>query len=654
MASLSPDSFMAAPLALLGLSLLIPVVILYLLKPKPKRIRFPSTMFIKVMEKNKRFTSFLQKFIRDPILFMQLSIITFLVLAIADPFTTSMEQQKQEQSIAIVVDASASMQATDVKPSRIDAAIVSARRILDDLGDRDDVSVVLAESIPVTLVARGTVVSAGGVLGKIKASDTATNLGDAIILAKDMLSGSRKKRTIYVISDFMNAQGLDPLIARKVASVEGISVSFVSECNEKAPNVGIVSLSAKRSLVNESRLVLTATLRNFGDRDSGVDTAFVSEGRVVKNQSITVKAGGEEFVYLDIGISEREQIGIFKASAKDSLAVDDVTYIHIPEVKTYNVLLLTSDDPDTDKYLKYMLSSLKNVQLKVEVPPVAPSLKNTAGLDVIVLGTVKSMDLLPGTFKDIKNRVESGGSLIIVGSSEVPAFREGEFWAMTPLYPGETMNEETNIQVTQEHEMMSNVVLDNVVLKRYLKVNRTLEGAKVLAGTLGANPTPLAAYRELGKGYVMFMNINPNPDYSNFYYSSSFPILWTQMIRYFNRPRDSEGAKNRLTGEYLQLPDEHVIQTPGEKVKASTVFLDRTGPYSVYYDSMVDTIAVNLLNSAESNLTCVELKDSVAGDEFEIRREDVEVKKEYYDKIIIAILLLILVEAVAYRRRGLL
>jgi len=651
MASLDPAAFFGFPAAFWGLSLLVPVVVLYLLKPKPKLVKFPSTMFIKFMEKSKRFTSFLQKFIRDPILLMQLLIISFIILALANPFTNLTEQQKEEQSVVIVIDGSASMQSTDVSPTRMDSAVGTARRILSDLSESDDVSIVLAESIPVTLLSRGTIKSAEGVFGKLKASDTPTNIGDSMMLARDILSGSKKKRVIYVLSDFMNAQGLDPLIARKVASVEGISVSFVRTCSDEAQNVGIVSFNARRSLVNESKLILTASVKSYAGRDANVKMKFISEGQVLKNQSFVVKAGGEEFLYSEIDVSNNEQVGRLELSTGDDLEVDDVAYVYIPAVRTYNVLLLTSDNPDTDKYLKLMLSSLRSIQVTIAVPPVTPKFD---GFDVIVLGSVKKDSILPGTFRDVKSRVDSGASFIITASSDVPALTESDFWSMLPLYPGEVMNEETNIEVRQEHDMLSNVILDNVVLKKYLKVNATVGGAKVLASTTGEHPTPVMAYREFGRGYVMVMNINTNPEWSNFYYSSSFPILWSQMMKYFNQPRDSEGVKNKLSGEYLQLPEERVVETPGGEVKSSTLFLDKTGVYGVRYDNRVDYITVNLLNGFESNLSCVDVRDSVDEQDFSSKKDEVEVRREHYTKILLVVLAFILIETIVYRRRGLL
>ncbi|MCX6694825.1 MAG: hypothetical protein NTU61_00820, partial [Candidatus Altiarchaeota archaeon] len=189
---------------------------------------------------------------------------------------------------------------------------------------------------------------------------------------------------------------------------------------------------------------------------------------------------------------------------------------------------------------------------------------------------------------------------------------------------------------------------------KYFKVNATVNNSKTLVGTSGDHPNPLIVYDDLGKGYVMFMNVNTDAEWSNFYYSSSFPILWSQMIKYFNKPKDSEVVRNKLTGGYLQLPEAYWIQTPAEKVNAATVFLDKAGIYTVYRPGREDYFAVNLMDSIESNLSCVDIKDSVESEGFTVGKEDVEVKREHYFKALVLAVMLLILEVIMYRRRGLL
>jgi len=101
----------ANPLALLGFLSLIPIVILYLIKPKPRDIKIPSLMFILDAErKEHRYETMLKKIIRDPLMLMQLLFLILLTLAMAAPFYTANETVRADHTV-IIIDASASMQA---------------------------------------------------------------------------------------------------------------------------------------------------------------------------------------------------------------------------------------------------------------------------------------------------------------------------------------------------------------------------------------------------------------------------------------------------------------------------------------------------------------------------------------------------------------
>ena len=87
------------PLALLGILLAIPIILLYLLKPKPKKVKFPTVMFMTHMEKDKRFKFFPKRFIRDPLLIIQVLLLIFLVLAITEPQITTTGEKNPEGDI---------------------------------------------------------------------------------------------------------------------------------------------------------------------------------------------------------------------------------------------------------------------------------------------------------------------------------------------------------------------------------------------------------------------------------------------------------------------------------------------------------------------------------------------------------------------------
>ncbi len=636
------------PLALAGLALLIPIILLYLLKPKPKLIKFPSTMFIRFIEKNKRFTSFLQRFIHDPLLVMQLLIITLLVLALAAPFFNTQAEERGEQSVAFVIDASASMHSTDSKPTRFESALSKAREIISGLNERDDVSLVLAENIPVTVAAGTTLEDALTILSRVEPADTPSNVGDAIMLARDLLSGSDKDRVIYVLSDFAGGRGLDPQIARKIALMSGIDVEFI-KVGARGSNTGIIGLDARRSVVRDNELYLTASVRNYHPVDYTANLRILSGTKVLAEEERTIESGGEEFYYFSPNITSAGQVISAELVGADDLPLDDIAYAYVKPVKVNRILLLTSEGQD--RFLRFMLESLENVDLTYAVPPVTP---DVTGFDVIILGTVRGEEILPGTFRDIGNHVGNGASLVIVASEPLAAVQYQNLWSLMPVDVLSLGSRETEVIVTEEHTILQDVVFDNVVAKQYYNVReRDNQTVTIVGSTL--LPNPLIAYREHGKGYVVYMGLNSNPDWSNLYYSSSFPIFWSQMIKYVTRPRGSDVDRSLTTGEYLHLPEASSIKTPsGRTTESKSVFLDKVGVYRVLYEDRTDVIPVNLFDGAESNTTGSSLEDMESAREFKVERELVDVKVDVFRHILILFLAALLLETILYRRRGLL
>ncbi len=651
MADASILSNLSNPMALAGLALLLPIVLLYLLRPKPKTVLFPSTMFIRFIEKNKRFTSFLERFIRDPLLVMQLLIVSLIVLSVANPFYMMEEEERGSRSVAFVIDVSASMQSTDAQPTRFEQAVSKARQLIGQLGKDDEVTVVIASSVPTSVITRAKPQAAAGVLGRIEVQDTPSNIGDSILLAKDLILGADRKKVIYVISDFSKSAGIEVPIAKKLSELAGADVEFL-KVGSRGYNAGITSLTAMRSPARREQLFLTASVKNYHPTDYAVDVKLTN-GTEMWSEKRTLKPGAEEFLYMAPNISSAEQNIKLEIIGADDLPVDDVAYAHIPEDKTNNVLLMTSEGKDI--YLRLMLDSLvsaKKIRLAYAVPPVIPQISE---FDVIILGDVNGTNILPGTFDDIQSHVEdNGGLFIVVGSERLWSVGNQGMWYMMPVDMVSQSERESDVDVSMEHDILTDVTFENVVVKKYPNMaerdNQTTTLLKVKA-----SGTPLMSYRGIGRGTVVYFGIDSDPERSNLYYSSDFPIFWNQMIDYFTRERASLSTRGYVTGEYLTLDSDMQITVPSEKtLRASSMYLDKTGVYKVSGAEGIVYVPVNLLNEMESNTSVADLEDLQSAQTYSVKYDKKEVKAELFRHILIMMAFAIVLEAIIYRRRGLL
>ena len=116
-------------IGLLALLSLIPLIILYLIKPKPKEIQVPSLMFfIKLAGSNIK-SSFLRNILRDWLFILQFLAILLLALTFAEPYI-AYEKEVIGENLAIVVDVSASSQVKENGKTRFDLAIDNTEKVL--------------------------------------------------------------------------------------------------------------------------------------------------------------------------------------------------------------------------------------------------------------------------------------------------------------------------------------------------------------------------------------------------------------------------------------------------------------------------------------------------------------------------------------------
>src|SRR5215475_15246310 len=108
---------------------------LYILKLRRRVVAVPFSPLWERILRDKEATSLFSKLKRLLSLLLQLALLALLVLALGDP--RAAESLLKGRSVVVLVDASASMQATDVAPSRLEAAKKEVKSIIRGLGGAD-------------------------------------------------------------------------------------------------------------------------------------------------------------------------------------------------------------------------------------------------------------------------------------------------------------------------------------------------------------------------------------------------------------------------------------------------------------------------------------------------------------------------------------
>src|SRR5437763_6833888 len=137
---------LANPTALLWALLAVPVVVFYVLKIRLKRVPVSTVIFWRQLFDEKRPRSLWQRLRHLVSLLVQLALLGLMVAALAEPFFSW--EALSARRVVLVLDDSASMNATDVAPSRLARAKEEARRVVDGLRFRDEMAIVTAGTQP--------------------------------------------------------------------------------------------------------------------------------------------------------------------------------------------------------------------------------------------------------------------------------------------------------------------------------------------------------------------------------------------------------------------------------------------------------------------------------------------------------------------------
>jgi hypothetical protein len=623
--------------ALYFLALLIPLIILYLLKPKPKDLKIPSLMFIKEIEQRKRFRSFFKKIVRDPLLIIQILTILLLVLAASNPFYTTEEEVQIDKEIAIVLDASASMQAQN----RFAEAKGIASSILDDLGSDDKVSLVLSENIPLVAIRRGDKGSVSSALGAMDAKATPTGIGGAMLLASDIIKESNVQKEMYVISDFSNYEGTDPLAAQKTASSNGISVEFI----RVGSNTKNIAITGSRSGRSGSQCFMEALVKNYGQHGEKVKVNLVLDGQSAASESKEIGPMLSEVFYLSSDCLGSEYRAEMEVVNQDSMGVDNRAYAIIPAEKDVEVLLIREEG--SSAYLSHALDALKAVSFTESNPPVYPQSYDV--YDTIIFQSSKPQNVLPGTFSDLRDFVEKGGNLIVFGFEGLEKIDKNKFENLLPVKPKSMLHSVSNPHVLFEHQMIKDVDLEKISVREIMQSDAK-RGSVTLAEVV---TNPFLTMWDVGDGKVIYLGLSGNSSGNDFYLKPSFPVFWHQALSWLNR-EEGVSSLNFRTGEQLpSLGNQSVsVKRPsGQSVEGKNIMLDEAGFYEI--EGSERLVAASLIDEKESNiLDSIDMASAKVEEDYDADTNKEKRDNELFWALAAIGVILLTLEWFYYRRRG--
>jgi hypothetical protein len=354
------------------------VTLLYILKLRRRPVSVPFSPLWQRVLKDKQATHLFSQLRRLLSLLLQLVLIGLVILALGDPRMSTVWTENRNR--VVLVDISASMQATDVEPNRLAQARNTLQGFVQGLpaGDR----LMIAEMGPSPRALSSMTDDPSELKQAIEAlrpSDTAANLERALEFAQASLGGLPNAE-VMIVSD--GALGDTDRIGARV-DLGAIKLSYVP-VGSGDKNVAVSQFSVRRYPLDKSRYEVLLEVSNTNDTPAEVELTLLGDGSVIDVTRLAL--GPHERLprlYSDLSGAGRtlEAKIRLEGAEPDRLAVDDHAYALMPERHRVKVLLVSKGNT----YLEAALLLDEYLDVTVVAPDAA--LPN-ASFDVTILDGV--------------------------------------------------------------------------------------------------------------------------------------------------------------------------------------------------------------------------------------------------------------------------
>ncbi len=632
-----------------GAALAALVVVFYILKLKRRPIAVPFAPLWQRILRDKEATTLFSQLKRLLSLLLQLALLALLLLALGDPRPAV--SKSEGRHVVVLVDGSASMQATDVeqpevdesvppearKPlTRLDSGKERVREVIRGLAGTDRLLVAQFDAAVTPLsTMSGEIAELEDALDRVEAVDVRAQFGRALRFAVDSLQGLSSPE-IVVVSDGALGEAVDSDGAVDLGDIK-LSHVLVGEGDR---NVAITGFSVRRYPLDKARYEVLLEITNTSAQIADVDVELYGDGALT--DIVTIRLNPAESLsrfYPSLsGANQTLEARVkVQGAERDLLPADDHAFALLPERRRARVQVVTKGN----MYLEAALL----LDEYLEVVSVAPdSYPGEGGFDVTIFDGVA-----PPVHPD-------SGHLLYLNPTDDEH---------TPFKLGKKLKSDKRYtlgfdELDTKHPLLRNVSLGDV----NIAAGRVLEGDKgdKAVGKSFKGCLLLAGRRQGAKFAALGFDIRE----SDLPLRISWPLLLLNIINDF-LDEDTSYISSFRTGDVWNIPapsgiKKATLELPGGGSQmvpikdGRAVFL---GQHAGFYtlssgneeDGEPSMFAANLSDPVESAIAPVaELKvgDQVAE---EVAGFEIGVRRELWVYFLAIVLLVTALEWLSYHRR---
>ncbi len=565
----------AYPSALFWLALAIPLVLLYILKVRLRRVSISTNMFWQQVYEEKPPRALWQQLRHVSSLLLQLLLLLLIVVAIADPFLTG--RVASGRRLVLIMDNSASMAASDVSSSRLEAAKSDAIDLIDSLGPLDEATVLVAGRNPeVACGMTGHLPTLKDAVKSIFQSDGSTSLEPAVKLAQKLLStdparqatgSSVSHRDIIVFTDGCLSAEDEAIFLPNLQNESSSHVSPTTRLFGKSvSNVGITRFQARRALSDPTGYEVLVSVQNASDE------------AVRCRLELTLNDALIDVLPLQLSPGEIWSQSIPKTASDGGVLAAELSAFRKPLVSQQSGSDSEPNNEDSGEQINDGLAADNRSFALLTPRPAVPVLLVTAGnifLQKVLEATPRvELSMVSSMPKELpEGFAQRNGVIIIHGAVPTPLpsgnvmvidpANDTEFWKLQDPVESPLMTD-----LDESSSLLTFVKLQNVSLPKVVPLQFVNEFRPVVR-TISGDVLMASLQRSSGRCLVLSMNLNE----SDLGFRTAFPILVSNAMTWF------AGSASDI--ELSLKPDETFSLSVPANVVGDSRMLTLTGPNAV-------------------------------------------------------------------------